>query len=448
MNKQLYKIAIEHNEPIKGYISKDEERAEIIYNHPDNEKREKREKRKYKEEPEWDLPVLDEIEEIPIVEPVIYIEAPKNTTIQRDLKQERRNAVNNARIQQRTVKSMPNINPQTKVEYINKPIIGLGQNTYIVQPKEKEEFTIGQRETKTPFPKQEKNYDEIAAVFYPNMEAKSEINLKPKKSHSYSAPNSKIKTPDISNVEKTLYSNGTLADMAPKKIYNLVDANQNAIKNRHEKLEQREVAHNPKNIIAVDYIHVPKLKKHAEDNFGVETAENLLMSKSEYYLNTEYAKQHLIFNNYLEVNSDLQEYLKNKITEQLGEDKLLTTKGIYIASETDSSKRLAEALVNNNSFIKVLIENKDRLKNKIPFDSSIKFTDNNFHYALGNADLLDIHINKKGDIDLLVADTYDFNPGDKNDLVQVAYERQKQGKIKPYFIIYHVIIPKSAKIGR
>ncbi len=224
MKKQVYKLGAEYNEPINGYISNEEERAEIIYNHPDNEKREKRDKRKYKKEPVIGLEIIDEIKEIPIAEPVIYVEAPQNTTIQRDLKQERRNAVNQARKQQRTVKSVPNVNPQTKMEYINKPKIGLGQNTYIVQPKVQEEFTIGKSENKQSAFRKQKNYDEIAELFYPNMEVKSEITplrneIMLPKTETGMYLESQI--PTISDAEKLLYPNGTLGEMAPKKLYDL-----------------------------------------------------------------------------------------------------------------------------------------------------------------------------------------------------------------------------------
>ena len=43
-------------------------------------------------------------------------------------------------------------------------------------------------------------------------------------------------------------------------------------------------------------------------------------------------------------------------------------------------------------------------------------------------------------------DVYDFNPNSKSDLVQVGRERQERGEITPYFMIYHVIIPKNRKI--
>ncbi len=50
---------------------------------------------------------------------------------------------------------------------------------------------------------------------------------------------------------------------------------------------------------------------------------------------------------------------------------------------------------------------------------------------------------KNGDVELLVTDVYDFNKNSKSKLVQAGRKLQEQGKIKPYFIMYHVIIPKN-----
>jgi len=58
-----------------------------------------------------------------------------------------------------------------------------------------------------------------------------------------------------------------------------------------------------------------------------------------------------------------------------------------------------------------------------------------------------MHINKNGDLDLLITDIYDFNPNSQNDLIQVGRDRQEKGEIIPYFYIYHVIIPKNAKMN-
>ncbi len=77
-------------------------------------------------------------------------------------------------------------------------------------------------------------------------------------------------------------------------------------------------------------------------------------------------------------------------------------------------------------------------------NTTVQFKDGKFHYVLGKADIRDMHINKKGDMDFLVTDVYDFNKNDPSDLVQVARNRQDKGEIKPYFIIYHVIIPKNS----
>ena len=103
--------------------------------------------------------------------------------------------------------------------------------------------------------------------------------------------------------------------------------------------QNKNVKHQIKNVIAVDHIENPAAKFVGEWAVGKEAAENLEMSKTSSYLNTDYAKEHVIFNNYKEVSSDLQTYFKDKITEQLGldnvdsslkEEILNSTKGIYI----------------------------------------------------------------------------------------------------------------------
>ncbi len=82
-------------------------------------------------------------------------------------------------------------------------------------------------------------------------------------------------------------------------------------------------------------------------------------------------------------------------------------------------------------------------------NTSVNFSSGNFHFAIGKADILDMHINKNGEIDLLVTDVYDFNDDkDASDLIKTGRNRQEKGEIIPYFYIYHVIIPKNAKLGR
>ena len=57
----------------------------------------------------------------------------------------------------------------------------------------------------------------------------------------------------------------------------------------------------------------------------------------------------------------------------------------------------------------------------------MKFESKNFHNAINNADILDLHINKQGNIDLLVVDTYDFNKNESKDLIKLAREHQDRG---------------------
>ena len=201
------------------------------------------------------------------------------------------------------------------------------------------------------------------------------------------------------------------------------------------------------NQIAVDYIDNSLLKELAIKNFGTETAENLLMSKKDTYLNTEYTHEHLIFNNYKELSSDLRNYFKGKITSQIGANKLEDTKGIYINAEHQSSKNLVGVLTNHKEFIKDIAKNRKSLKLGNSINSSIQFSDKNFRNAIGKADIRNMHINQNGDLDLLITDIYDFNPNSQNDLIQVGRDRQEKGEIIPYFYIYHVIIPKNAKMN-
>ena len=220
--------------------------------------------------------------------------------------------------------------------------------------------------------------------------------------------------------------------------------------------QNKNVKHQLKNIIAVDHIENPVAKWGGEWVVGKEAAENLEMSKTSSYMNTDYVKGHVVFNNYKEVSSDLQTYFRDKITKQLGLDKvpsslkeeiLDSTKGIYIDAQSESSKSLSEILTSEPDFMNLLTNSIKKIKNNISVEGSLKFKDKNFYYAIGHADIKDMHINRNGDIDLLVTDVYDFNPNSKSDLIQVGRERQEKGEITPYFIIYHVIIPKNRKIS-
>ena len=85
------------------------------------------------------------------------------------------------------------------------------------------------------------------------------------------------------------------------------------------------------------------------------------------------------------------------------------------------------------------------LKHNYSINDSIQFTGKNWGNAIGRADIRDMHINKNGDVELYIADVYDFNEGETSDLVRVGRDRQNKGEITPYFYAYRVIIPKDEK---
>lgn len=72
-------------------------------------------------------------------------------------------------------------------------------------------------------------------------------------------------------------------------------------------------------------------------------------------------------------------------------------------------------------------------KNNFNINDTVNLTGRNWHNAIGYADIRDMHINRNGDIDLLVTNVYDFNPNSKSDLIQVGRERQEKGEITPLF---------------
>ena len=202
----------------------------------------------------------------------------------------------------------------------------------------------------------------------------------------------------------------------------------------------------------IENANIPIIRSVIINQYGLETAENLNMARSDSYLNTDYAKEHTVFNNYKELNSELREYFKDKITNQLeisklpieAQEKILNeTKGIFIESTSKTSEDLAHVLTKEPDFIKIINKSKDDLKNNKTVNSSIKFQDKNFHNAIGKADLLDIHKDNMGNIRVLVTDVYNFDKDSKTPLLRAGRTLQDEGKLKPYFIIYDVIIKKQ-----
>ena len=160
-------------------------------------------------------------------------------------------------------------------------------------------------------------------------------------------------------------------------------------------------------------------------------------------MNTPYAREHQIFNNCYELEPRLRDYFIEKITQQIGADGLETTKGIYIDTNSQSSKELAK----NSDLQKKVHSYINQIKKGqvIAIDRDMTFKTGNFYYAINNADILDLHINKQGNVDLLVVDTYDFNNDpNSSDLIKLAREHQDRGD---FFVSFNFLKIKFAQLA-
>ncbi len=166
------------------------------------------------------------------------------------------------------------------------------------------------------------------------------------------------------------------------------------------------------------------------------------MSKTDSYLDTDYARVHQVLNNYKEMPEVLHEYFNKKIPQQVGTDKLDNMKGIFIDEKSKSSQSLRKNLLNDKEFLNKLKKYGTALNNKFSINDSIRLKGSNWYNAVGHADIRDMHINKNGDLELYIADVYDFNEDPKGDLNKIGRNRQEKGEITPYFYTYRVIIPE------
>ena len=201
---------------------------------------------------------------------------------------------------------------------------------------------------------------------------------------------------------------------------------------RHAKLEQ----------FGIDHVDNPIVKLGDKAaSWTNEAVENLHMSKKDSYLNTDYAKKHKVLQNYKEEPEYLHEYYQKKIPSQGRDAEKLP--GILIDEKSESSQNLKKSILKDSGFIDKIKKYDNALKSGYSVNDNMDFKDKNWHNAIGKSDIVNMHVNKKGDIELDIVDIYDFNEGEKNKLVKIGRDRQDKEEIKPYFQRYHVIIPKD-----
>ena len=183
-----------------------------------------------------------------------------------------------------------------------------------------------------------------------------------------------------------------------------------------------------------------KVGSFIHSEYGKETNENLKMAYKEHYLKTPYALQHTIYNDVNFVSSFLRPYVIDKIKSQLGVDTVYKIGGIFYDQKSEASQKLAE-----HSQLKNFIKNNKNLLKEYGFikKSSISFEDENWHNAIGKADIVDVYLDKNGKITFYVIDTYDFNKNSNVPEVKAGRYLQEKGTLMPYFMIYSVKIEKE-----
>ncbi len=147
----------------------------------------------------------------------------------------------------------------------------------------------------------------------------------------------------------------------------------------------------------------------------------------------EYIKRNgKIYNNIEDIVNDFPQYkeqIKSKVKSQFGKEDV---PGIVFHENSS----IANAVNQSNELKKFIDQNYLDLKSgKEIKGKSISFENNgNLHNALGKVDILSAKSNNDY-VDIVVLDTYDFNPHDKNWKVQMGSRVQEANLLAPYYTI-------------
>ena len=139
-------------------------------------------------------------------------------------------------------------------------------------------------------------------------------------------------------------------------------------------------------------------------------------------------------------NKNLERFIRRKLNKQINVTEAM---GILFNANSSLSKKIEE----DKNFIKKIQEHSFQNRNKLTFNgfagntSLIRFSDDDLYFALGKVDIINIHMDNKNNLWMLVVDTYDFNKNDPLPLVQKARRFQEQGLIENYYSIIPVKIP-------
>ena len=139
-------------------------------------------------------------------------------------------------------------------------------------------------------------------------------------------------------------------------------------------------------------------------------------------------------------NKNLERFIRRKLNKQIN-----VTESIGILFNTNSS--LSKEIENDENFLSRIQNYAKNNKNNLLFRRNSKnstfggFKNSDLHYALGNVDVINIHLDDMDNLWMLIVDTYDFNKGEKNPLVITGRKLQEKGLIENYYSIIPVKIP-------
>lgn len=169
-----------------------------------------------------------------------------------------------------------------------------------------------------------------------------------------------------------------------------------------------------------------KLKQDDAVNFWNIASKGLTQKSNEEYIK----RNGKIYNNIKDIANDFPQYTKQiqeKVKSQFGKEDV---PGIVFHENSS----VAQAISKSQELSDFVNKNISSLQAGKTISGSMSFTNGNLHHAFGKVDILSAKLKGK-DIDVILLDTYDFNPNEKNSLVEMGYSAQKAGLLKPYYTI-------------
>lgn len=169
-----------------------------------------------------------------------------------------------------------------------------------------------------------------------------------------------------------------------------------------------------------------KLKQDDAVNFWNIASKGLTQKSNEEYIK----RNGKIYNNIKDIANDFPQYTKQiqeKVKSQFGKEDV---PGIVF----HENSTVANAISKSQELNDFVNKNISSLQAGKTISGSMSFTNGNLHHAFGKVDILSAKLKGK-DIDVILLDTYDFNPNEKNSLVEMGYSAQKAGLLNPYYTI-------------